>query len=180
MANLKPFRDYDEHDVINLFAYSGASANKGTVVTVVGNGVNLLDATSLDNLSPYANSLSAQYNVPWTVTAAASGASKGAIVGMLLKDVRTFDENGERLIFNPRKAAEMDVIISGQAVPVLTKGIVLVGGIVGTPNFGSGAAVANAGAGDLKVVDYSNATTCIGKFLGPTGGDGFALLKIEL
>jgi hypothetical protein len=179
MANLKPFRDYDEHDVINLFAVNSTSANKGTVV-VAANGVNLTDATSLDNLSPYGNTLSAQYNVPWTVTAAASGASKGAIVGMLLKDVRTVDENGERLIYNPRKAAEMDVIVSGQAAPILTKGIVLVNGIVGTPNFGSGAAVANAGGGDLKVVDYSNATTCIGKFLGPTGSDGYALLKIDV
>jgi hypothetical protein len=178
MANLKPFRDYDEHDVINLFAYSGASANKGTVVTVQGNGVNLLDATSLDNLSPYGNTLSAQYNVPWTVGPAASGASKGAIVGMLMKDVRTVDENGERLIYNPRKAAEMDVIVSGQAAPILTKGIVLVNGIVGTPNFGSGAAVSDAGGGDLKVVAYSSAT--VGKFLGPTGSDGYALLKIEL
>ena len=178
MANLKPFRDYDEHDVINLFAYSGASANKGTVVSAQGNGISLLDATSLDNLSPYGNTLSAQYNVPWTVTAAASGNGKDKIVGLLLKDVRTFDENGERLIFNPRKAAEMDVIISGQAVPVLTKGIVLVSGIVGTPAYGSGAAVADAGGGDIKVVTNSNAT--IGKFLGPTGSDGYALLKIEL
>ncbi|MEY4342264.1 MAG: hypothetical protein RL736_54 [Pseudomonadota bacterium] len=180
MANLKPFRDYDEHDVINLFAYSGASANKGTVVTVNGNGVNLLDATSLDNLSSYGNTVSAQYNVPWSVGPAVSGASKGAIVGMLLKDVRTVDENGEKLIFNPRKAAEMDVIVSGQAVPILTKGIVLVSGIVGTPGFGSGAAVSDAGGGDLKVVAYSASTATVGKFLGPTGSDGFALLKIEL
>jgi len=180
MANLKPFRDYDEHDVINLFAYSGASANKGTVVTVQGNGVNLTDATSLDNISPFGNTLSSQYNVPWTVTAAASGASKGAIVGLLLKDVRSVDENGERLIFNPRKAAEMDVIISGQAAPILTKGIVLVSGIVGTPAFGSGAAVSDAGGGDLKVVTYTAANATVGKFLGPTGSDGYALLKIEL
>jgi len=180
MANLKSFRDYDEHDVINLFAYNGASANKGAVVAVQGNGVNLTDATSLDNISPYANTLSAQYNVPWTVTAAASGNGKDKVVGLLLKDVRSVDENGEKLIYNPRKAAEMDVMISGQAVPVLTKGIVLVNGIVGTPNFGSGAAVSDNGAGDLKVVSYTNATTCIGKFLGPTGSDGYALLKIEL
>jgi hypothetical protein len=178
MANLKPFRDYDEHDVINLFAFSGASANKGTVVVAQGQGVNLLNDSSLDNLSPFSNTLSAQYNVPWTVAPAASGAAKGSIVGLLLKDVRTTDENGERLIYNPRKAAEMDVIISGQAVPVLTKGIVLVSGIAGTPGFGSGAAVSDSGGGDLKVVAYTSAT--VGKFLGPTGTDGYALLKVEL
>jgi len=178
MANLKPFRDYDEHDVINLFAVNSSSANKGTVVTADGNGVNFKDATSLDNLSPFGNTLSAQFNVPWTVSAAASGSAKGSIVGLLLKDVRTVDENGERLIFNPRKAAEMDVIISGQAAPILTKGLVLVSGIVGTPNFGSGAAVSDAGGGDLKVVTYASGT--VGKFLGPKNDEGYALLKIEL
>ena len=178
MANLKPFRDYDEHDVINLFAVNGVSTNKGTVVTADSNGVNFKDATSLDNLSPFGNTLSAQFNVPWTVSAAASGSSKGQIVGLLLKDVRTVDENGERLIYNPRKAAEMDFIISGQAAPILTKGLVLVSGIVGTPNFGSGAAVSDQGAGDLKVIAYASAT--VGKFLGPKNNEGYALLKIEL
>jgi hypothetical protein len=178
MANLKPFRDYDEHDVINLFAVNTDSANKGTVVTADGNGVNFKDASSLDNLSPFGNTLSAQFNVPWTVSPAASGSAKGSIVGLLLKDVRKFDENGEQLIFNPRKAAEMDVIISGQAAPILTKGLVLVSGIVGTPNFGSGAAVSDAGGGDLKVIAYASAT--VGKFLGPKNDEGYALLKIEL
>ena len=178
MANLKPFRDYDEHDVINLFAVNAESANKGTVVTADSNGVNLKDATSLDDLSPFANTLSAQFNVPWTVSPATSGAAKGEIVGLLLKDVRRYDENGEQLIFNPRKAAEMDVIISGQAAPILTKGLVLVNGIVGTPGFGSGAAVSDAGGGDLKVVAYADAT--VGKFLGPKNDEGYALLKVEL
>jgi hypothetical protein len=178
MANLKPFRDYDEHDVINLFAVNAESANKGTVVTADSNGVNFKDATSLDNLSPFGNTLSAQFNVPWTVSPAASGTAKGQIVGLLLKDVRKFDENGEQLIFNPRKAAEMDVIVSGQAAPILTKGLVLVSGIVGTPGFGSGAAVSDAGGGDLKVVAYGSAT--VGKFLGPKNDEGYALLKVEL
>lgn len=178
MANLKPFRDYDEHDVINLFAVSAATANKGTVVTADSVGVNLKDALALDNLSPYGNTLSAEFNVPWTVSPAASGATQGQIVGLLLKDVRQVDENGEQLKFNPRKAAEMDVIISGQACPILTKGLVLVNGIVGTPGFGSGAAVSDAGGGDLKVVAYGSAT--VGKFLGPKNDEGYALLKVEL
>jgi hypothetical protein len=178
MADLKPFRDYDEHDVINLFAFSGASANKGTLVVAQGQGVNLLDATSLDNLSSFGNTLSSQFNVPWTVAPAAAASTKSQVVGMLLKDVRTVDENGERLIFNPRKAAEMDVIISGQAAPILTKGIVLVKDIQGAaPGFGSGAApTAN---GNLLVTGASTANS-IGKFLGPTGSDGYALFKLEL
>jgi hypothetical protein len=178
MANLKPFRDYDEHDVVNLFAVNAESLNKGTVVVANGDGVNLKNNLNLENLSQYGNTLSAQFNVPWTVSAAPSGATQGQIVGLLLKDVRRVDENGEQLIFNPRKAAEMDVIISGQACPILTKGLVLVSGIVGTPAFGSGAAVSDAGGGDLKVVAYGSAT--VGKFLGPKNDEGYALLKVEL
>jgi hypothetical protein len=178
MANLKPFRDYDEHDVINLFAVNAESANKGTVVVAENDGINLKNNLDLDSLSSYPNTLSAQFNVPWKVVPAASGAAKGQIVGLLLKDVRRFDENGEQLIFNPRKAAEMDVIITGQACPILTKGLVLISGIVGTPGVGSGAAVSDAGNGDLKVVPYANAT--VGKFLGPKNDEGYALLKVEL
>jgi hypothetical protein len=178
MSNLKPFRDYSEHDVINLFAFSGDSADKGTVVVANGQGINLKDATLIDNISPYGNSVSSHLSVPWTVAPAASGTTKGQIVGLLLKDVRTVDENGERLLFNPRKAAEMDVVISGQAAPILTQGIVLFSGIVGNPGYGSGAAVSDAGNGELKVVAYGSAT--VGKFLGPKNDEGYALLKIEL
>jgi hypothetical protein len=177
MANLKPFRDYDEHDVINLFAVNSTSLNKGTVVVAENGGVDFGLPLAIDNLSNIGNALSTKFNVPWTVKAAPSGSSKASIVGLTLKDVRKFDENGEQLMYNPRKAAEMDVIISGQACPILTKGLVLVGDIVGSPAFGSGAAVSDAGDGSLKVVPYANAT--VGKFLGPVT-NGYALLKIEL
>ena len=179
MANLKPFRDYDEHDVINLFAVNSESANKGTVVVAEDAGVNFKNNLDLDSLSSYPNTLSAQFNVPWKVAPAASGAAKGSIVGLLLKDVRRYDENGEQLIFNPRKAAEMDVIISGQAVPVLTKGLVLVSGMIGTPGYGSGA---RPGAnGNLQVTGWSASdNSIIGKFLGPAGSDGYALFKLEV
>ena len=178
MANLKPFRDYDEHDVVNLFAVNSESLNKGSVVTAEGNGVNFDNPLAIDDLSNIGNAVSAKFNVPWTVAPAPSGSAKGSILGLTLKDVRKYDENGEQLVYNPRKAAEMDVVISGQACPVLTKGLVMVGDIVGTPGFGSGAAVSDAGDGSLKVVAYADAT--VGKFLGPKNSEGYAVLKIEL
>jgi hypothetical protein len=178
MANLKPFRDYDEHDVINLFAVNAEALNKGSVVVAENAGINFDDPLAIDDLSVIGNAVSAKFNVPWTVAPAPSGATKGSIVGLTLKDVKRFDENGEQLIFNPRKAAEMDVVISGQACPIVTKGIVLVGDVVGNPGFGSGAAVSDAGDGSVKVVAYGSAT--VGKFLGPKNSEGYALLKIEL
>ena len=178
MANLKPFRDYDEHDVINLFAVNAESLNKGSVVVADNGGVNLKENLGIDNLSNIGNAVSAYFNVPWTVAPAPSGASKSEILGLTLKDVKRVDENGEQLRYNPRKAAEMDVIISGQACPILTKGLVLVGDIVGEPGFGSGAAVSDSGDGSVKVVSYADTT--VGKFLGPKNDEGYALLKIEL
>jgi hypothetical protein len=178
MANLKPFRDYDEHDVINLFAVNAQTLDKGSVVVANNGGIDLKNNLGVDNLSNIGNAVSAQFNVPWTVSPAPSGATKASIVGLTLKDVKRFDENGEQLKFNPRKAAEMDVIVSGQACPVLTKGVVLAQVTQGNPAFGSGAAVADIGNGELKVVAYSAAT--VGKFLGPKDSEGFALLKIEL
>ena len=58
---------------------------------------------------------------------AASGSSK-PVLGMLLYDVKETDENGEKLVFNPRKAAEMEIALSGQAAPVCSRGIFLYSG----------------------------------------------------
>jgi hypothetical protein len=179
MPNLKPFRDYNEREVINLFTVTG-DLPKGTFVTATSSGANLRDDNNLGQLSPYGNTVSAVFGPSWNVGAAPSGTAKGSILGMTLKDFRTYDENGEKLLFHPRKAAEMDVIISGQAMPVVSKGIFLYSGIVGTPAFGSGFAVADAGDGSLKTVAYSNAATVLGKFLGPINTDGYALIKVDL
>jgi hypothetical protein len=178
MPTLRPFNDHSEHEVINLFTVTG-DLPKGTFVKLQGSGINLSDPSTINQLSPFGNTVSAVVSVPWTAVAAASGDNKVHVIGATLKDFRTFDENGERLVLHPRKAAEMDVIITGQAVPVITRGVVLYSGIVGTPAYGSGAAISDLNDGSLKVVAYNPATS-VGKFLGPKNADGHALLKIEL
>jgi hypothetical protein len=202
MPNLKPFRDYDESNVINLFTFTGVSltttVSKGTFVTAIGSGVNLRDESLVNNLSIYGNSVSALFTPPWSLVAAPSGSFKNTVIGATLKDFRNQDENGENLLFHPRKAAEMDVIISGQAMPVITKGLFLYSGITtgnanGVIAFGTGFAVSDAGDGSIKTAPYyvtasgvgTAATTAInptvlGKFLGPINTDGYALIKIEL
>jgi hypothetical protein len=193
MPNLKPFRDYNEHDVINIFTVTGQTLlSKGTFVTVASSGVNLRDESVVNNLSIYGNSVSALFTPAWSVAPAPSGTLKASVVGATLKDFRTLDENGEVLLFHPRKAAEMDVIISGQAMPVVTKGLFLYSGIAtgnGQPAFGTGFAVADAGDGSIKTVNYystgtangvASSSNVLGKFLGPINTDGYALIKIEL
>ena len=190
MPNLKPFRDYNEHDVINIFTVTGQTfLSKGTFVTAASSGVNLRDDETVNNLSIYGNSVSALFTPAWSVAPAPSGTVKNAVLGATLKDFRTTDENGEVLLFHPRKAAEMDVIISGQAMPIVSRGLFLYSGIAtgnGVPSFGSGFAVSDAGDGSIKTIAYvpSGATAPsaynLGKFLGGINQDGYALIKIEL
>ena len=148
MANLKAFRQYSEHDVVNLFSLTGNGItlpfNKGTLVSVNGDGWKNDASSDLDMLgdvgAAYSNTVSQRYGVPACVTVAATGDN---ILGITLYDVKETDENGEKLVFNPRKAAELQAVVSGQAVPVMTKGVVLYNGVTGTPA-GGGAAYAAA------------------------------------
>jgi hypothetical protein len=181
--NLKPFRDYDEHDVVNLFAYSGDSTLvvKGLVVKVMAPGFN----PGITNVSPTSTNgnaggdfgniaVSLRYGVNSKVTVAASG---DAALGLTLMDVRETDENGEKLLFSPRKAAEMGVVISGQAVPVLTKGLVMYSGTNATAGH-----VAYVGATDGELASAASLPTNavkVGRWLG-SAVQNVALLKIEL
>jgi hypothetical protein len=165
---LKPFRDYSEHDVINLFSYSGDQdangliASRGTVVKIVGSGfmpvavpnsglngvnpVDLFDALGAD----YDNTVSTRWAVTSKVSAAISGENA---IGITLIDVRELDENGEKLVFNPRKAAEMNVVVSGQSVPVLTRGVISYSGTQISPvNPGAGVYLGTV-AGELSTTD---------------------------
>ena len=93
------------------------------------------------------------------------------------------DENGEKLLYHPRKAAEMQAVISGQTMPVLTKGIVLYKGDL-TLNRAVGAGVdvfnSTSGDGELSLDNPSSAQTKIGKTLGAKDDEGYVLLKVEL
>ena len=177
MATLKPFRDYDEKDVINLYAYEGTlPVNKGTLVKINGNGWRSTDELQmLGNLGKeYTNTVSTRYGVAARVEDAGAGDTP---LGMLLYDVKETDENGEKLIFNPRKAAEMEVALSGQAVPVLTKGIVLY----------SGAQLGSAAAGtalyhhtDGELTTNTALGTKVGIALGGPDTNGHVLVRINL
>ena len=128
-TNLLPFRDYDEHDVVNLFGYRGEiDAGHIMILDASADGFkNTAELSLLDEPgAAFGNTVSERYGVAATMLAA-SGASK-PVLGMLLYDVKETDENGEKLVFNPRKAAEMEIALSGQAAPVCSRGIFLYSG----------------------------------------------------
>lgn len=197
--NLKPLRDYDEHDVVNFFAYTGASLNKGTFVSLYsGDGnTNVWEnasspatphvagsSSSLTNTPSRATSL--RWAVAWKVKEAETADTN--VLGLSLLDVRETNDFGEKLLWRPLyEKYENDYVISGEAVPVATKGIFKINGFTtgnGVPGPGSGAIVSTGTAGYVDPVYGDSAVTgdtkYVGKFLTSSDADGYALFKLEL
>lgn len=189
MANkLRPFRDYSEHDVINLFAHIDSAVDAGTMVKLNGAGNSWghagwqnLDATT--NLSEqnsmlgdvgnsYTNTVSERYGVNARVDNAGVA---DLPLGMTLYEVAETDENGEKLIYNPRKAAEMQVVVSGQAVPVVQKGLFLYD--YGSASIAIGGLNARVGAAGTIVT--GGAGHVVGRWLGDSDANGHALLALN-
>lgn len=182
MAKLRPFRQINENDVVNLFAFDGSSATKGSIVkldtTKVWKADNELEVSEINN--GLVNTISDRYSVKARVALCSSG---NVAFGMLMHDVKELDENGEKLLWHPRKAHEMQVALSGQAVPVLTCGIVLVNGIdVTSVAVGAGVKIYAGVSG--SIVTHSDAPTglksgYLGYCLGGEAANGDVLIKLD-
>ncbi len=151
MPKLLGKRDYSEHDVIPEFSYSGTyPVNCGTFVTIAGSGL-VLNANPLalaGGFQTFNGVLSERWTIPQVVTNVTSTGDK--VLGMLLYDGREVDENGEKIVWNPRKQAEMGVFISGQNAPVVSKGKFRYSGVIGQPNPGDILYVTPQGGGQLS------------------------------
>tara|TARA_B100002019_G_scaffold289703_1_gene305863 strand:- start:1048 stop:1641 length:594 start_codon:yes stop_codon:yes gene_type:complete len=127
-TQLQPFRQYNENDVINLFTYDGTSVDAGRLLKLDSSnqwsGLGADDYVDLgsDTGNSYSNVVSTQYSLKGKLDLA--GVSEKSI-GINLMAMADTDENGEKLLYNPRKAAEMGVVIPGQAIPVASRGIFL-------------------------------------------------------
>jgi hypothetical protein len=206
--SLKPFRQHAETDVVNLFSLEdddadvmasylgfkadGAKINKGLLVSVKGGGwkntddpVDKLGLGGDGSITPgkaFDNTTSFRYGTAAKVEPFKKGEEP---LGITLWDVAEVDENGEKLLYHPRKAAEMQAVISGQAVPVLTKGIVLYSGkltsdgsiVAGDPIYAD-----NAQGGQLHkdATNDSAAAPRVGTALGSIDDNGFMLIKLDL
>jgi hypothetical protein len=131
---LYPFRQYSDFDVVNMFANSTCDDNPstngngsaGVFVKVNAGNLDLDPITYGTNAylgkTDYPFLGAAQYpSVPLTFTAATNDAP---VLGITLNQTLAFDENGEKLLYNPVKRQELQAVLSGQAVPVATRGIV--------------------------------------------------------
>lgn len=176
MPTLKPFRDYDEHEVINLFGYSGSyPTNRGTFVKVAVGWNNDLEIRTMGAFggASYPHTISDRYGVPAWVTACSSG---DASIGVTLYDAKEVDENGELLKYNQSKADALRAVISGQAMPVLKRGMILYSGVYGSPVGGTTLYTWNNG--ELSTTGAS--THAVGKALGPKDSKGYVLINVDL
>ena len=175
---LLPLRDYDEKDVINLFAFQGATpVTKGMLVKVTTGWTSEDELAMLGHAgASFSNTVSQRYGVAAKVGVAGAG---DAPLGMLLNDVKDTDENGEALKFNPRKAAEMEIVLSGQAVPIVTKGIFLYSGAtLASDAPTAGASLYCAANGELTTTAASNIK--VGIALGAKDAYNSVLIKLSI
>tara|TARA_B110000483_G_scaffold81511_1_gene101347 strand:- start:247 stop:876 length:630 start_codon:yes stop_codon:yes gene_type:complete len=134
---LLPFRQYDEQDVVNMFALATGEALANTTIDGDGsNGVFVKILSGDLNADPVAyathsslGDTSAPFlggsdmypaNTALQVQAAGVGDS---VLGLTLNQTAIADENGEKLLYNTTKKEELQAVLPGQTVPIATKGI---------------------------------------------------------
>jgi len=178
---LLPFRQYDEQDVINLFALQTDQALAATTDNGLGsNGVFVSVSTGNFNSDvvsygtdsylgkeDYSHVGAGMYpSNPRTVQAAGSGA---APLGLTLNQTAKNDENGEKLLYNPTKKEELQAVLPGQTVPVLTRGIVTLSAsafdVAGTMSDATFAAAFPVGGG-IRTSDVAAGATNAGTVTG--------------
>ena len=149
---LLPFRDYDEHDVVNLFKSAGtleqfidlshadrrstAQGDAGVFVKVSNGSLNA-EGTSWDPIDidaqTGANSLLGKTDYPnvaknfypeATLSFAPIGAPEDECIGITLRQTVARDELGENLLYNQVKKDELFGVLPGEVVPVLSKGMI--------------------------------------------------------
>ena len=146
-----PYRDYSEHDVVNLFALdvtgktlssfvsNGSGDFDAGVVVAVSAGalpgeVSELRATTPDNLRDYLGASFSGAHIGFNGYPANTGMTvapadgSGRALGITLRETLAFDENGEKMISYKQKLDEAQGVLPGQTVPVLTKGLILLSG----------------------------------------------------
>jgi hypothetical protein len=145
---LLPFRQYNEHDVINLFrandtilksipsdaASSGVAApnrngnhDNGVLVSIDKADFTKepveYGADAYLGKTDYPHIGRNQY--PKATPTYKVATDKGAL-GVALRQTLTHDENGEKMLYYPQKALELNAVLPGQAVPILTRGLITI------------------------------------------------------
>lgn len=206
---LLPFRQYSDNDVVNMFANQNVDTSPstngfgsaGVMVKVLSGNLNkdvidLIDSSYLGNTSyPFLGAV----KYPTVPLRAVAATKDAAVLGVTLRQTIQQDENGEKLIYNPIKKDELQAVLSGEAVPIATKGLFTFDETAyeKNANFAPGnVACISANAGKLTGVAWANLSgeTVVGHILGTgnrtsqngksdqfagTGTAQYALVKLD-
>lgn len=165
-TRLYPFHDVSEHDKINLFSLNTNSGLAGQLVKIVTGAANPQNAdgwsntavgTNIDNVTSF------RYETKLKVAPTVSGDTRFNALGLTLYSTLEQDENGLLLKYYPQRAKEIGAVVSGETVPVATRGIFGLWGnyidsSLGNVQPGNLVVVSRSGNGTLAAVDPSNAT----------------------
>ena len=204
ITRLLPFRSYDDNDVINFYSLDTITGEAGSVVAVSEANLDLqpVEYTSRGDSDSWVeqqgNALSLYPQVPYKVTKCVATGATVHPLGILLRDVRAKDENGENLLYYPEKREELQCVVSGEAVPIATKGIFtmnvrgLANGLIPSINDVAQPSINGTVTGVTTTVTnhHTHKAHGVGKFIG-TGqrvsqsstdvfAGNYAILKLEL
>ena len=176
ITRLLPWRNIDDKDIINEYSFNAGSGEAGSFVKVVAGDLSK-DPTQYVNASYFLNSVAnarSKYpEVPYKVGVTSGTGDHAVVLGMMLRDYREVDENGEKLHFYHPKKEELQCLLSGEATPIAIRGMVDVNkrafanGVV--PNVNDMAVLAANGqitgvAAASRSAEQKDAT--VGKFIG--------------
>jgi len=182
---LLPFRDYDEHDVVNLFKSAGSltdfidlsdsakrstpQGDAGVFVTVSAGDLN--DSSSdWDPVDVESNpaSLLGKTDYPHVgrnvypqaslSVSPTAGTATETCIGVTLRQTVVRDENGENLLYNPVKKDELYGVLPGEATPILSKGLITITEDALTDAGTVGQLLQTAADGQVAPVDRGSAT----------------------
>lgn len=163
-----PLHDYNEHNVISLYSLDVQSGLAGTLVKIIPASANPQNAdgwavgTSVGVQISNFQAISQRYETKMKVTATASGDTAFNALGLTLLNTLEFDENSQPLRYNERRAKEIGAVISGETVPIVTKGLFGFWGqyidqSLSAAQPGNVVCVSRSGQGLLAAVDPTNA-----------------------
>ena len=203
-TRIEPFRDYSEHEVINLYALDTAGVSSATLrswkagaaggVNDAGVAVSVKAGAELPGELPSTAALktgandalrnylgaSGQPHVGYNaypiaeMSVEAATAAGLPALGLTLNQTLAYDENEENLLRYPVKKDELQCVLPGQVVPVLTRGLVLLNASAFNDNIdeGFGPDGVAGGGDDVDAVAGAAEYPDVGDLLA-IGKDGF-------
>ena len=170
-TDVLPFTQYDPVDEVALFSQNGTGLGGRFVVLETGNQNPDLTAGTYVSATPgynYPYVTDLRYEAPRKFKLAPSGSLKLNVLGLTLYGTAEYDQNGQKLILNPYRKAELGVVYSGEVSNVLTDGIIRLksSAYSGIPTPGNVAVVSSVGDGTLQLF---NAATIVANTAASSG-----------